>query len=45
MQLNKLMQQIKAKYPSLEVELLLMDLAGQVEKVGGIGKVSGKADH
>lgn len=44
-QLNKLMQQINAKYPSLEVELLLMDLAGKVEKVGGIGKVSGKADH
>ena len=44
-QLNKLMQQIKAKYPSLEVELLLMDLAGKVEKMGGMGKAGGKADH
>lgn len=44
-QLNKLMQQIKAKYPSLEVELLLMDLAGKVEKMGGMEKAGGKADH
>jgi carbonic anhydrase len=31
--LHELHRQIKAKYPKLEVELLLMDLDGKVEKV------------
>ena len=31
--LRELRRQIKAKYPKLEVELLLMDLGGKVEKI------------
>lgn len=41
-QLNKLMKQITAKYPLLDIELLLMTLAGKVEKIGGVEKLAAR---